>query len=504
MFGFFTSEKKNSAPKEKYGSTSSAATPDPGQQLSNTPTNTQTIVRETPLENTTSQPFQFPEIDQLQHAVHSGPADAKERRVLEQGLACTQQNDLKATTTPSTHSQDLSSSHNKPQEQRNLLMISTKRPRAFYERAARELLASGHETIQLSALGDALLLAIQLANNLRDKKAAYISKIETKTIEFSRNASSGRRPRTNPNFAGAPGISIHLTRHRDFRGTRIVPGYVFFLPATFSDAETHLYPAAPDRIFAYVASSSSVEEIPKESVAKTLNACCQSADSYATVHNRVFAEARSKSGVSYSAAVMESVSSSPHSFVGVLTPELMQYSSALKAAFCYMPHDGTLKGDTGTVFLDVFADDHTPHGHENNAALVHLITPRSENYSSVAAFLHAVTRTACHLMTALCDFNGFVKRQPATDDIKLRRIGVVRIGLPEMDRTDPIFANCSDTDLALATLMGLDQGYHFGPAPRIQFSHPAFKLAWQRQTCIEDESLQVTEGLFRRRSTDPR
>lgn len=59
----------------------------------------------------------------------------------------------------------------------NLLMISNQRHRAFYERAARELLASGHEDIQLSALGNAVPLAVQVALSLQDKNAAILKKV---------------------------------------------------------------------------------------------------------------------------------------------------------------------------------------------------------------------------------------------------------------------------------------------------------------------------------------
>lgn len=59
---------------------------------------------------------------------------------------------------------------------RNLLLISSKRPRTFYERAARELLASGNQEIMLSALGDAAPTAIHLAASLQEKKAVIIKK----------------------------------------------------------------------------------------------------------------------------------------------------------------------------------------------------------------------------------------------------------------------------------------------------------------------------------------
>ncbi|PHJ16356.1 dna rna-binding protein alba [Cystoisospora suis] len=99
------------------------------------------------------------------------------------------------------------------------LLISYRRSRAFLERTARELLAGGTEYIMLSALGDAIPLAVQLQHALESKNAATTVRIETVLVQSP--------PKHHVGGGGggvSPGLHIVVQKHPQFRGSRISPG----------------------------------------------------------------------------------------------------------------------------------------------------------------------------------------------------------------------------------------------------------------------------------------
>lgn len=99
------------------------------------------------------------------------------------------------------------------------LLISSKRPKAFLVRTARELLAGGTEVLILSALGDAMPLGVHLQVALESTKAATVIRIET-----TYNLTSSHKK--DPSYT--PGLRIFMKKHPEFKGSRISPGYVSF------------------------------------------------------------------------------------------------------------------------------------------------------------------------------------------------------------------------------------------------------------------------------------
>eukprot|EP00923_Selenidium_pygospionis_P007968 GHVN01013516.1.p1 GENE.GHVN01013516.1~~GHVN01013516.1.p1 ORF type:complete len:183 (+),score=14.66 GHVN01013516.1:74-622(+) len=139
----------------------------------------------------------------------------------------------------------------------NVLMISSRKPRGFYERAAKELFASGDTILKVSALGDSIALAVELANMLETKKAAKIIKVLTvacndawsfKQVETKYQVIT----RQSKSQSTSPGIQIVLEKDLDFKCSRIIPGYVSFCQKSEETVFTPVYDDQPKDTFASI------------------------------------------------------------------------------------------------------------------------------------------------------------------------------------------------------------------------------------------------------------
>ncbi|SBT79949.1 DNA/RNA-binding protein Alba 4, putative [Plasmodium malariae] len=335
-----------------------------------------------------------------------------------------------------------------------VLLVSVKRTRRFLERTARELLAGGTRYIILSGLGDALPLCVQLQSSLQSKNAAVVVKIETSYSYF------------NSNYSYTPGLKIYMEKHPDFKGSRISPGYVSFHEKT--DNFTPIFDENPNEYICSVNAGDNNLYVGGEGI------------------NGSFSEllsAQSQEVDKYEALFKDNGEKPDEEVKSVLYANVEKNYPDVKLALCRIRNSLKKGSDytTGSVFIVTFKKNF-PHKKEKNMGMVYVVGPKGKNFSSSDEFLEAVHETAENLMTALCDYNGLVKRE----EIKHVRMNTCRICL----FSGGIFkhSNVSKLDVAKAILNGLAIGYRHGPSPRLNFTYDdnVFKDAW-----VETTGLQV-------------
>eukprot|EP00920_Eleutheroschizon_duboscqi_P009212 GHVT01021058.1.p1 GENE.GHVT01021058.1~~GHVT01021058.1.p1 ORF type:complete len:507 (+),score=154.95 GHVT01021058.1:165-1685(+) len=413
------------------------------------------------------------------------------------------------------------------------LLVSTVRRRRFLERSARELLAGGTQYVALSALGEAMQLAIQLADSLEAKNAAIIKKVETTYHRFDNAASGGtgnrrnRQPRvaesvtptpetkeepedeqeggavaeldgaavaeeeggtaavaqqTTRNRASyAPGIRIYMQKHPDFKGSRISPGYVSFLQEP-KDGQTF---------------SPIYDEDPKDRVA-TVNAGDPSLYVGGAGLNKAFGSALKDADIDVEkfqklheallkAALEESKDKQADTEIRSTNLEnVEEIHPDVKFAQCRVCHELRGKdssGSTGAAFISIFKSKF-PHGMERNMGMVYVVPPSADLFKSKEDFIDAVEATAHNLLTALCDYNGTSKREGNRRG-GLQRLHCCRISLFSGGRFK--HPNAPKIEVAEAIIRGLEDGYRHGPAPRINFAYDenVFHDAWMNVIGVE-------------------
>ncbi|SBS96091.1 DNA/RNA-binding protein Alba 4, putative (ALBA4) [Plasmodium ovale curtisi] len=343
-----------------------------------------------------------------------------------------------------------------------VLLVSVKRTRRFLERTARELLAGGTRYIILSGLGDALPLCVQLQSSLQSKNAAVVVKIETSYSYF------------NSNYSYTPGLKIYMEKHPDFKGSRISPGYVSFHEKT--EDFTPIYDESPNEYMCAVNAGDNNLYVGGEGIngafAELLSSHGQEVDRYESL----FKELLNK-------AVKENSEKPEEEVKSVLYDNVDKKYGDVKLALCRI-RNSLKKGNdytTGSVFIVTFKKNY-PHKKEKNMGMVYVVGPKGKNFNTVEDFLEAVHDTAENLMTALCDYNGLVKRE----EIKHVRMNTCRICL--FSGSLYKHPNASKLDVAKSILNGLAVGYRHGPSPRLNFTYDenVFKDAW-----VETTGLQV-------------
>lgn len=347
------------------------------------------------------------------------------------------------------------------------LLVSIKRTRRFLERTARELLAGGTRYIILSGLGDALPLCVQLQAALESKNAATTVKIETSYSHFKAN------------YAFTPGIKIYMEKHPDFKGSRISPGYVSFIEKddeNCSGGFSAIYDENPTEYFCSLNAGDASLYVGGEGInrafAEMLSSSGQTVDKYESLFKELLTKAVKENGEKTDDEVKAS-----------FMENIEKAYPDVKLALCRIRTNMKKGNDysTGAVFIVTFKK-HFPHKKEKNMGMVYVVGPRGKSYSSASAFLEAVQETAENVMTALCDYNGFVKREEVRQHY---RMNVCRICL----FSGGIYkhSGVSKLDLAKAILNGLAKGYRHGPSPRLNFAYDedAFKEAWIKTTGLQ-------------------
>lgn len=81
---------------------------------------------------------------------------------------------LPQATMPVNEQKPTKKNHIKPE---NMIDMKTSRSVKYYECSIRTCLASGFNNVQLSALGESILTAVQLTHALQRKKVATLSKV---------------------------------------------------------------------------------------------------------------------------------------------------------------------------------------------------------------------------------------------------------------------------------------------------------------------------------------
>eukprot|EP01068_Selenidium_serpulae_P008435 Selendium_serpulae@DN4986_c0_g1_i1.p1 len=355
----------------------------------------------------------------------------------------------------------------KQEKMNNVLMISSRKPRGFYERAAKELFASEDKIVKVSALGDAIALAVELANTLEQKKDAKIVKVETKYQLINR---------IHKSTSTSPGIQIVLEKSATCKCTRIIPGYLSFCPKPTEPATfTAVYDEAPKDTFASLCSGDSSLSVGgggiNEAFASVLKGAEQDVSKYETMHKALLKK-----------ALAEASESSENKERSMLTEATEDLHPDLKASYC-RPCPGIKSGDdsTGSVFIDIFNDSKKPYqvNNMNNYAMIYVVSPKGSAFEKVEDFLDAVRKSAVNLMTAFCDFNGMVKRAKSNSAVAHKRINVIRICL--FSGGSNIHSKAEKKDVALAILQGLSNGYHYGPSPRLNLAFDGddvFQQVW--------------------------
>eukprot|EP00923_Selenidium_pygospionis_P048763 GHVN01083793.1.p2 GENE.GHVN01083793.1~~GHVN01083793.1.p2 ORF type:complete len:386 (+),score=78.44 GHVN01083793.1:3922-5079(+) len=347
----------------------------------------------------------------------------------------------------------------------NVLMISSRKPRGFYERAAKELFASGENVVKVSALGDAIALAVELANMLEQKKAAKIIKVETKYQLITRQYKSQ---------STSPGIQLVLEKDPEFKCSRIIPGYVSFCAKPEDGGFTPVYDEQPKDTFASLNAGSGTLSVGGDGIngafAKILGDQQHDVPKYEEVHKKLLAKAiQASKDATEKDRTMLVESDEPH-------PDL-------KASYCRVcPKLKSGDGSTGAVFVDIFNDTKRPHM-ANNYAMIMVVAPNGSDYSSPEGFLSAVEETGVNLMTTFCDFNGMVKRSKSSAPLTLKRINVVRVCL--FSGGEHKHKDATKSQVAHSILSGLSKGYHYGPSPRLNFAYDGddvFKQVWVDMT----------------------
>lgn len=351
------------------------------------------------------------------------------------------------------------------------LLISTKRPCRFLERSARELLAGGTEVIILSALGDAIPLCVQLLTALEDKKAATSTKLETTYNPYNLNYRS---------VGYTPGLRVYMKKHPEFKGSRISPGYVSFsdVPNAEND-ETHTpcYGAEAKEGFASVNAGDHQLYVGGKGINKAfadiLKSAGQQIEKYECLHENLLTR-----------ALQENKDNRDSEIRSILMDDPTDSHPDIRIALCRTSPDLRKidpSGRTGSVYISAFKDKF-PHHSPSNMAMVYVVGPKGSEFNSKEEFLDAVHATAVNLMTALCDFNGFVRRE---EQKTYAKISVCRVCL----FSGGVYRHNEATkaDVAEAILSGLNEAYRHGPAPRLNFTHDedVFRKVWTETTGLQ-------------------
>lgn len=344
------------------------------------------------------------------------------------------------------------------------LLISVKRTRRFLERTARELLAGGTKYIILSGLGDALPLCVQLQASLESKNAAVTVKIETSYSYFKTN------------FGFTPGLKIYMEKHADFKGSRISPGYVSFHEKTES-GPTPLYDERAEEYTCSLNAGDNGLYIGGEGINRAFADLLTSTNHSVDKYEALFKELLEK-------AVKENGEKTDEEVKATIFDNVDKQYHDVKFALCRI-RNSLKKGNdytVGSVFIVIFKKGF-PFKNDRNMGMVYIVGPKGKNFGSAEEFLEAVEDTAENLMTALCDYNGHVKREAVRKNYKMN---ICRICL----FSGGIFRhpNANKFSVAKAILSGLAKGYRHGASPRLNFAYDedAFKEAW-----IETTGLQV-------------
>eukprot|EP00922_Rhytidocystis_sp_ex-Travisia-forbesii_P035592 GHVS01052826.1.p1 GENE.GHVS01052826.1~~GHVS01052826.1.p1 ORF type:complete len:471 (+),score=129.48 GHVS01052826.1:87-1415(+) len=364
-----------------------------------------------------------------------------------------------------------------------VLLISSKRPRSFFERTVRELLAGGTDVVVLSALGDAIPLCVLLQTSLEEKNAASLVKIETTYNPYNnRNGSYSASPPT-------AGLRIYMKKHEQFKGSRISPGYVTFVEggattaaaAAGGGAHTPVYDAEPkERCGAvncgdpglYVGGAGI-----NKAFAEVLSQAGQSVEQYENVHKTLLDKATEEN--------KEKTLDSDVRACTLMEDELSPHHTDLKMAMCRPCKllEGCKTPTTGCVFLSVFKDDKVPCNQEKNQCMVYVVGPKGTDFETKENFIDAVKHTAVNLMTMLCDYNGVSRRHGAAKG--LQKLNNCRIAL--FSGGAFLHEGATKLDVAKAILSGLEEGYRHGPAPRLNFVYDedVFKQGWTEITGLD-------------------
>ncbi|CEL95698.1 unnamed protein product [Vitrella brassicaformis CCMP3155] len=361
------------------------------------------------------------------------------------------------------------------------IQLSLARPLGFYERTAYERFATGTEVIVVTALGNAISLAIQLADVLEEKQYCKKSKVMT-------SFEGGEHPR-GPRHPTA-GITIHLERNPTFKGSKIPQGMVGFHKPEGEAKFTPIYDDKPMQTFASV-NAGDYELFVGGSALNaafktTLEAAEQNIDRYAPLHKSL---------------VEKALKENPNATKGedirlVEAVNLSEHHPDLHASFCRICFDLKDKGPegckaVGAVFLDIFREDKRPKGAKKNIGMIYVVGPKGKDFGSKEEFLGAVSKTANNLMTALVDYNGLVKRT-RRDNRDLDRLDVARIAL----FSGGVYKHEDATKMEVAEkiIEGITTGYRYRLAPRVTFAFDdnVFQEAWKQMTGAPDKPTTTT------------
>ncbi|KAK2195468.1 Alba-like domain superfamily [Babesia duncani] len=343
-----------------------------------------------------------------------------------------------------------------------ILLISAKRPGAFLVRTASELLAGGTEVLILSALGDAMPLAIQLQMTLINKNAATTIRIET--------CLNKRVNTRGKHDSYTPGLQIYMRKHPEYKGSRISPGHVAFANKPENAPHTPLYDSTPtDRVCSTLAGSADFgfsDNGTSGEMAKLLLEAEHAVQDYKTLFTALALDAR------------KAHEADAATFVATMSKCDTKHPD-LKFALCRLPRNPELlKENEGLVFICIFKHKY-PGNDANNMGFVYVVAPNGKNYSNEADFYTAMHETGENFMTALCDYNGIVKRGGSKTMQWMTTCRVCLVG-----GGANIHPKGSKLEVAKNLLNGIAEGYRHGPAPRLSFSYDEdiFRSAWQETT----------------------
>lgn len=366
----------------------------------------------------------------------------------------------KTTEKRSAQSSNSAADENELYPDAKTLLVSVKRTRRFLERTARELLAGGTRYIILSGLGDALPLCVELQASLESRNAAVTVKIETSYNYFKTN------------YGFTPGLKIYMEKHADFKGSRISPGYVSFHEKSDS-GPTPLYDEHAEEYTCSLNAGDNGLYVGGEGINRAFSEMLSSNSHTVDKYEALFKELLEKAIKENEDKVDEDIKATVYENVEKQYPDV-------KFALCRIRN--SLKKGTdftvGSVFVVIFKK-RFPFKNDRNMGMVYVVGPKGKNFGSGESFLAAVEDTAENLMTALCDYNGYVKRETVR---KNHRMNICRICLFSGGIFKP--PNVKKFSVAKAILNGLAKGYRHGASPRLNFAYDedAFKEAWIETT----------------------
>lgn len=208
--------------------------------------------------------------------------------------------------------------------------------------------------------------------------------------------------------------------------------------------------------------------------AELLTACGQPLDKLQEVHKKLLEKALTENGSNKDADVRSTQ-----------LDNLSDVHPYLKMALCRPCMELKEKdssGALGSVFVSIFKTKF-PYDREQNMGMVYVAAPKGDDFDSKDDFLDAVHSTASNVMTALCDYNGLVRREGQRSEIQ--RMSFARVAL----FSGGTFRHSltSKKEVAMAVLGGLAEGYRHGPAPRINFTYDedVFRTVWVETTGLE-------------------